>query len=333
MGPDRNRRFELRGKRVWIAGHTGLVGSALVRRLQQEDCRLILASHEDVDLIRQSDTEAFFERERPQVVFLAAALVGGILANARFPADFLYENLMIAANVMRAAHVSGVEKLLLLGSSCVYPRDARQPIHESALLTGPLETTNEAYAIAKIAGLKLAAAYRGQHGDRFITAMPSNLYGPNDNYDPETAHVLPALVRRIHEAHVQKAASVTIWGSGRPLREFLHVDDLADACVFLVQHYDGSEPINVGTGSEISILRLAEVIAEIVGFEGDFVFDGTKPDGTPRKLVDTSKMEALGWRAKIDLDSGIRELHRRWLASVPSGAPVAGGRMIQISSG
>ena len=321
MEPDRKACFEIRGKRAWVAGHTGLVGSAIVRRLQQEDCELILMPHGSLDLVRQSETEAFFRRERPQVVFLAAALVGGILANASFPADYLYENLMIAANVMRASHFFEVEKLLWLGSSCIYPRDAPQPIQESALLTGPLEPTNEAYAIAKIAGLKLAAAYRRQHGNCFITAMPTNVYGPNDNFDPETAHVLPALLRRIHEAHLRKDSSVTIWGSGRPLREFMHVDDLADACVFTVKHYDGSEPVNIGTGSEISIRRLAEVIAEIVGFEGDFVFDETKPDGTPRKVVSTTKMEAMGWCASISLERGIRELYRNWLATSPADTP------------
>lgn len=320
MDPDRNKCFELRGKRVWVAGHTGLVGSAIVRRLAREDCQLILVSHDELDLIRQSDTEAFFERERPQVVFLAAALVGGILANARFPADFIYENLMIAANVMRAAHLFGVRKLLWLGSSCVYPRDAPQPIPESALLTGPLEATNEAFAVAKIAGIKMAAAFQAQHDDRFISAMPTNLYGPNDNFDLESAHVLPALVRKIHEAHVQKAPSVTIWGSGRPLREFLHVDDLADACIFLVKHYEGRDPINVGTGREVSIRELAEIIADVVGYDGDFVFDQTRPDGTPRKLVETSKITAMGWRPRISLETGIRELYRDRLAARPAAA-------------
>lgn len=320
-GADRSPRFELRGKRVWVAGHTGLVGSAIVRRLQQEDCEVILAKHESLDLVRQVETEAFVERERPQVIFLAAALVGGILANARFPADYLYENLMIAANVMHAAHVYGVEELLWLGSSCIYPRDAAQPIHEEALLTGPLEPTNEAYAIAKIAGLKLADAYHRQYGNRFITVMPTNLYGPNDNFDPETAHVLPALIRRIHEAKQRDEAAVTLWGSGRPLREFLHVDDLADACVFIAKQYEGRELINIGSGCEISIRGLARTIADIVGYDGDLVFDKTKPDGTPRKLVETSKMKALGWRAKVSLDSGIRDLYQRWLETLPTGVP------------
>lgn len=320
-GPDRPPRFELRGKRVWVAGHTGLVGSAIVRRLQQEDCELILAKHESLDLVRQANTEAFVERERPQVIFLAAALVGGILANARFPVDYLYENLMIAANVMHAAHVHGVEELLWLGSSCIYPRDAAQPIREEALLTGPLEPTNEAYAVAKIAGLKLASAYYSQYGNRFITVMPTNLYGPNDNFDPETAHVLPALIRKIHEAKQRDEATVTLWGSGRPLREFLHVDDLADACVFIAKRYEGRELINIGSGCEISIRGLAKIIADIVGYDGDLVFDKTKPDGTPRKLVETSKMNALGWRAKVSLDSGIRDLYQRWLETRPAGVP------------
>lgn len=320
--PDNRIDFDLHGKRVWVAGHTGLVGSAIVRRLQSESCRLILTPHESLDLIRQADTEAFFERERPQVVFLAAALVGGILANARFPADYLYENLMIAANVMQAAHMYGVEKLLWLGSSCIYPRDAPQPIREESLLTGPLEPTNEAYAIAKIAGLKLANAYYRQYGERFITVMPTNVYGPNDNFDPETAHVLPALIRKIHEAKQRRSATVTLWGTGMPLREFLHVDDLADALVFVARHYDSPEPINVGAGREISIRELAEVIAEIVGFEGEFIFDRMRPDGTPRKLVETSKMNALGWRAKISLDSGIEDLYQRWAQTLePDAAP------------
>ena len=310
---DRQPVFDLRGKRVWVAGHTGLVGSAILRRLQSEDCELILTSHESLDLIRQAETESFVERERPQAIFLAAALVGGILANARFPVDYLYENLMIGVNVMRAAHTAGTEKLLWLGSSCIYPRDAAQPIREEALLTGALEQTNETYAIAKIAGLKLAKAYCEQHGDRFMTVMPTNVYGPNDNFDPETAHVLPALIRKIHEAKQQSSTSVTLWGTGRPMREFLHVDDLADACVHIVKFYDGVEPINVGAGREVSIRQLAEIIAGIVGFEGSFVFDSTKPDGTPRKLVETSKMKAIGWNAGISLESGIRDLYDHWL--------------------
>lgn len=314
MGPDRGTDFSLHGKRVWVAGHTGLVGSAIVRRLEDENVRLIVARHEALNLTRQVETETFIRRERPQVVFLSAALVGGIMANSRFPADYLYDNLMIAVNVMRAAHEVGVEKLLWLGSSCIYPREAQQPIREESLLTGPLEPTNEAYAVAKIAGLKLAEAYARQHGDRFVTVMPTNLYGPNDNFDPGTAHVLPALIRRIHEAKESGSAAVMLWGTGRPLRVFLHVDDLADACVFIAKRYHDSRPINVGAGREITIHDLARLIAGIVGFEGRFEFDTTKPDGTPRKLVDTSKLDGLGWRAKISLEEGVRDLCRRWFA-------------------
>lgn len=304
--------FALAGKRVWVAGHTGLVGSAIVRRLASEQCEILTATHGELDLTNQAATADWMKRHKPQVVFNAAARVGGIAANARDPAMFLYDNLMIALNVTKTAHELGVEKLLCLGSSCIYPKEAVQPIPEDALLTGPLEPTNEAYAIAKIGGAKLAEAFSRQFGDRFITAMPTNLYGPNDNFDPETAHVLPALVRKIHEAKVARRKTVTLWGTGRPLREFLHVNDLANACVFVMKHYRSPEPINIGAGKEISIAGLARLIAGIVGYEGGFVFDTSRPDGTPRKLLDTSRLDALGWRAEIPLEDGIRDLYYRW---------------------
>ncbi len=252
---------------------------------------------------------------RPDVVFVAAARVGGIAANSRYPVEFLYDNAMIALNIMRAAHAIGVEKLLWLGSSCIYPRNAPQPIDETALLTAPLEPTNEAYAIAKIAGAKFAEALSRQYGRGFITAMPTNLYGPNDNFDPETSHVLPALIRKIHEARVTGQRSVTLWGTGRPLREFLHVDDMADACVHIMKHYSDVQPINIGAGRELSISQLASMIAEVVGFEGTFLFDTSKPDGAPRKLLNTAKLTALGWRPRIALEDGLRDVYQRWLAA------------------
>ncbi|RCS22652.1 GDP-L-fucose synthase [Phyllobacterium salinisoli] len=313
---DEHAHFPLRGKRVFVAGHTGLVGSALVRRLEREGCTVLTVPHGQVDLIRQAPTESWMRAKRPDVVFVAAARVGGIAANARYPVEFLYENMMIAGNIMHAAHETGVQKLLWLGSSCIYPRNAPQPIRENMLLSGPLEATNEAYAIAKIAGMKLAQFYNRQYGDCFISAMPTNLYGPNDNFDPETSHVLPALIRRIHEANVTGAPSVMLWGTGTPLREFLHVDDLADACVYLMKAYSGCEHVNIGAGEEISIRDLASLIAEIVGYRGSFVYDTTKPDGTPRKRLDASRMEAMGWRARIRLEEGIRDLYARWLAAI-----------------
>jgi GDP-L-fucose synthase len=309
--------LDLRGKRIWVAGHTGMVGSALVRRLASEDCEILTVSHDELDLTRQTPTEKWMRMARPEIVVVAAARVGGIVANSRYPADFLYDNAMIGLNVIRTAEELGVQKLLWLGSSCIYPRAAAQPMHEDVLLTGPLEPTNEAYAIAKIAGLKLAQACVTQHGSSFVTAMPTNLYGPNDNFDPETSHVLPALLRKVHEARVNGQRTVTIWGSGNPLREFLHVDDLADACVLILKRYEGLEPINVGTGSEISIRDLALLVADIVGYRGELVFDTSKPDGTPRKLLDASKMQGLGWTARVDLRSGIRELYTHWLARQP----------------
>jgi GDP-L-fucose synthase len=317
MGPSPQPRYDLGGKRVWVAGHTGLVGSALVRRLRREDCALLLVGHDDLDLTRQSDTEAWMQHEMPQVIFVAAARVGGILANSRYPVDFLHDNLMIGANVIRTAHAIGVERLLWLGSSCIYPRLAPQPIAEDALLTGPLEPTNEAYAIAKIAGLKLAEACQRQYGDAYFTVMPTNVYGPNDNFDLDSSHVLPALIRKIHDARQHGQASVDIWGSGRPLREFIHVDDLADACVFIARNGTGCAPINVGTGQELSIGDLARLVAEVVGYQGEFRFDTAKPDGAPRKLLDSSHINVMGWSASIDLRDGIRDLYRYWLTASP----------------
>lgn len=303
--------FELDGRRVWVAGHKGMVGSALVRALEKRTVEMILADRSVVDLRRQADVERFVARERPDVVLLAAAKVGGILANATYPADYLYDNLAIATNVIHAAATSGVAKLLFLGSTCIYPKFADQPIREEALLSGSLEPTNEWYAIAKIAGLKLAESYRRQLGADFISAMPTNLYGPQDNFDLKSSHVLPALMRKIHDAKQEGRDVVEIWGSGTPMREFLHVDDLASACLHLVEHYSDAPHINVGTGLDLSIAELAGLIADVVGFEGRFVYDRSKPDGTPRKLTDSSRLAALGWSPRYDLRSGI-DMTYRW---------------------
>ncbi|MFD2651881.1 GDP-L-fucose synthase family protein [Brucella rhizosphaerae] len=313
--------YSLSGKKVFVAGHTGMVGSALLRRLQSVDCEVISVSHSDLDLTRQSPTEQYVAHHKPDVIIVAAARVGGILANSQYPADYLYDNLAIGMNIIRAAHLSNVERLLWLGSSCIYPRDAPQPLHEHALLTGSLEPTNEAYAIAKIAALKYAQACARQFGNQFMTAMPTNLYGPNDNFDPHTSHVLPALMRRVHEAKINGSDHITLWGSGTPLREFLHVDDLADACVHLLRFSDSVEPVNIGTGEEISIKELALTIANVVGFEGKLEHDLTKPDGTPRKLLDTSVMHAIGWKPRIRLQDGIRDVYRNWVQNATT--PVA----------
>lgn len=302
--------FSLKGKSVWVAGHRGMVGSALVRRLQSEGCSVLTANRDDADLTRQEEVERWMSANKPQVVFLAAAKVGGIQANNSYPAQFLYENLMIEANIIHAAFQTGVEKLVFLGSTCIYPKLAPQPMPEDALLTGPLEPTNEWYAIAKIAGIKLCQAYRKQYGCDFISAQPTNLYGPGDNYDLETSHVLPALLRKAHEAKISGARALTVWGSGKPLREFLHVDDLADAVVFLAKHYSGESQVNVGSGEEVSIGELAELICKVVGFEGDLDFDASKPDGTPRKLADVSKLEALGWSGARCLEEGLFETYQ-----------------------
>ena len=297
--------------RIYIAGHRGLVGSAICRRLQSEKyANLIAKTRQELDLLNQSAVDRFFAAERPEYVFLAAAKVGGILANSTQPAEFIYENLLVQINVIDAAYRHGAKKLLFLGSSCIYPKFAPQPICEDALLTSPLEATNEPYAIAKIAGLKMAEAYRKQYGFDAISLMPTNLYGPHDNFDPESSHVVPALIRRFHEAAQRNSPEVTLWGTGTVRREFLHVDDLADACVFLIQNYDQPEIINVGTGEDVTIRELAELIAEITGFRGRIVQDTSKPDGTPRKLLDVSRLNALGWRARINLREGLEQTYR-----------------------
>ena len=298
-------RFPLAGKRVFVAGHRGMVGSAIVRRLGREGCTILAVTRDELDLRDQRAVLGWFKEQRPDAVFLAAAKVGGILANDRFPADFLHDNLTIAANAIDAAHRVGVAKLLFLGSSCIYPRDAIQPIAEDALLTGPLEPTNQWYALAKIAGIRLCQAYRRQHGRDFISAMPTNLYGPGDNFDLESSHVLPALLRKAHEAKTARAKAITVWGTGRPRREFLHVDDLADACVLLMQVYSAEEPVNVGCGEDVSILELTRMVAETVGFRGEIGHDLSRPDGAPRKLMDSGKLAALGWKPSIPLEQGI----------------------------
>ncbi len=308
--------YDLTGKRIYVAGHRGMVGAALVRRLARENCTVLTAGRADVDLKRQAEVEAWVAAQKPDAVIVAAAKVGGILANDSLPADFLYDNLMIEANLVEASHRADVEKLLFLGSSCIYPRLAPQPMREDSLLTGPLEPTNEWYAVAKIAGIKLAQAYRRQHGADFISAMPTNLYGPHDNFDLQSSHVLPALLRKAHEAKLAGAKSMQIWGTGSALREFLHVDDCADALVFLLKDYSGAEHVNVGSEEEISILGLAQLIAEVVGFDGEIVTDPGKPDGTPRKLMDGSKLRDMGWRPKVGLRDGIAETYRWYLENV-----------------
>jgi GDP-L-fucose synthase len=301
--------YSLEGKRVFVAGHRGMVGSALMRRLAQEECRLLTATREALDLRDQAAVDRWFDEHRPQAVFLAAARVGGIHANATHPGEFLYDNLAIAANVIEAARRCQVEKLLFLGSSCIYPRLAPQPMPESCLLTGALEPSNEAYAIAKIAGLKLCQAYRRQYGCDFVSVMPTNLYGPHDNFDLASGHVLAALIAKTDAAIRQAGETVEIWGTGQPRREFLHVDDLADAVVFLMQNWSEDEPINIGSGEDVTIAELAGLIARVLGFTGRFVFDPSKPDGAPRKLLDVSKLTALGWRPRIGLAEGIRQTY------------------------
>ena len=305
--------YALRNKRIWVAGHRGLVGSAIVRRLQREGCEVLIAPRERVDLRDAAQVEHFMREARPQAIFLAAARVGGIYANDTRPAEFIGQNLMIQTNVIDAAHRHGVEKLLFLGSSCIYPRLAPQPIPEDALLTGPLEPTNEWYAVAKIAGIKMCQAYRRQYGCDFISAMPTNLYGPGDNFDLMQSHVLPALLAKAHAAKVQGAHSIEVWGTGKALREFLYVDDAADGLVFLMQHYSDEPIINLGTGTEISIADLALLVCRTVGFEGQLRFDRTKPDGTPRKVMDVSRLSALGWRPPTSLADGLQQTYRWYL--------------------
>ncbi|KAK1268127.1 putative GDP-L-fucose synthase 1 [Acorus gramineus] len=306
-----------RSAKVFVAGHRGLVGSAVVRKLQSLGfTNLLLRTHSELDLTRQSAVEAFFAAETPKYVILSAAKVGGIHANSTYPADFISVNLMIQTNVIDASRRSGVEKLLFLGSSCIYPKFAPQPITEDSLLTAPLEPTNEWYAIAKISGIKMCQAYRIQHGLDAVSAMPTNLYGPCDNFHPENSHVLPALMRRFHEAKVRGAESVVVWGSGSPLREFLHVDDLADAVVFLMENYSGLSHVNVGSGKEVTIKELAEMVKEAVGFEGGIVWDPTKPDGTPRKLMDGSKLAGMGWAPRVELKEGLAETYKWYLDNV-----------------
>ena len=313
--------FELSGKRVYVAGDRGMVGSAIVRRLQGEGCEILRAPR-SLDLRGQAGVREWFAAHRPDAVIIAAAKVGGILANDSFPAQFLYDNMMIEANLIEAARQAGVAKLLFLGSSCIYPKMAPQPISEDALLTGPLEPTNEWYAIAKIAGVKLCQAYRREYGCDFISAMPTNLYGPGDNFDLASSHVLPALIRKAHEAKQAGAPSISIWGTGTPRREFLYVDDLADACVFLLQHYSGEQPVNVGYGEDIPIADLARLVCDVVGFNGEIELDVGKPDGTPRKLLDSGKLHALGWHPKTPLREGIALTYRAF----PDSDTVAAGR-------
>ena len=293
--------------KIYVAGHRGMVGSAIVRNLQFRDYRNILTrSHQELDLLDQAAVNAFIQEEKPDYLFLAAAKVGGIQANNLYRADFIYQNLMIEANVIHAAHVAGVNRLLFLGSSCIYPRDCRQPIKEEYLLTGPLETTNEPYALAKIAGIKLCESFNRQYGRKYVSVMPTNLYGPNDNYDLNSSHVLPALLRKAYEARQRGDSQLEVWGSGKPMREFLYVDDMADACVFVMENEDIEDSIyNVGSGTDVTIRELAETIMKVVGFKGEIVFDATKPDGTPRKLLDVSRLKALGWSAKTPLEQGI----------------------------
>jgi GDP-L-fucose synthase len=309
--------YPLNGKRIFVAGHRGMVGGALVRRLRKLDCEILTVAHKEVDLRRQAETEAWLAAHKPDTVFVAAATVGGILANDTRPAEFLYDNLMIEGNVIEGARRIGVKKLLFLGSSCIYPRLAPQPMKEEHLLTGALEPTNQWYAIAKIAGLKLCAGYRRQYGSDFISAQPTNLYGPGDTYDLQASHVIPALLAKTHKAKVANAAEVEIWGTGKPKREFLHVDDLADALVFLMERYSDEIHVNIGWGEDVSIAELATLIADIVGFKGRLRYATDKPDGTPRKLLDVSKLDGIGWRPKIGLHEGLADAYRWFVENEP----------------
>ena len=310
-------------KKIWVAGHRGMVGSAITRCLEQRGDAVLKVDHAALDLRQQSGVEAWLQHNHADAIVLAAAKVGGIYANDTFPADFLYDNLLIEANIIHAAHQAGIDRLLFLGSSCIYPKLATQPIKEEALLTGPLEPTNEWYAVAKIAGIKLCQAYRRQHRRHYVSVMPCNLYGPGDNFDPLTSHALPALIRKFHEAKKAELAEVAVWGTGKPLREFLHVDDLARAAAFCLDHYDGYDHINCGAGSDISIADLAELIGRIVGYRGKIVFDMTKPDGTLRKLMDSSRLGALGWKPEISLEDGIASAYQWYLKHKTAGATLA----------
>jgi len=305
--------FTLEGKRVYVAGHNGMVGRALVRRLATENCEVLTSDRNTVDLRNQTAVESWLKQHKPDIVLLAAARVGGVHANRSFPAQFLYDNLAIATNVIHAAKEHNVQKLLFLGSSCIYPRDASQPMHEEALLTGALEPTNQWYAIAKIAGLKLTQAYYQQYGCNFISCMPTNLYGPYDSYDLQNCHVLPALLRKIHEAKQKKQKTVVLWGTGTPRREFLYVDDLADACIYLIKHYSENETINIGVGEDITIRELANKIAEVIDYQGEFIYDASMPDGTPQKLLNIARLRTLGWQAKTDLKTGINLTYEDYL--------------------
>jgi len=305
--------FELNGKTVFVAGHRGMVGGALLRRLASENVRLMTVGRSEVDLRDQAAVNKWFADRRPQVVFLAAAKVGGIVANNTLRGEFIYDNLVIATNIIHAAHVHGAEKLMFLGSSCIYPKLASQPLREDSMLTGPLEPTNEPYAIAKIAGIKLVEAYRSQYGADFINVMPTNLYGAGDNYHPEYSHVVAALIRRFHEAKISGTGKVVVWGTGTPRREFLYVDDMADACVHLMKTYSGEALVNIGTGEDITIAEFARLVAAAVGYTGDISFDTSRPDGTPRKLLDVSRLAALGWRARTSLEDGIKLAYRAFL--------------------
>jgi len=303
--------------KIYIAGHRGLVGSAIISRLKAEGYSNVITSmHSELDLTRQREVEEFFDKQRPDYVFLAAAKVGGIWANNTYRADFIYSNLTIQTNVIHACHYYKVDKLLFLGSSCIYPKHCPQPMKEEHLLSGYLESTNEPYAIAKIAGIKMCQAYHRQYGSRFISVMPTNLYGPNDNFDSETSHVLPALIRKFHEAKITGSDEVVLWGTGKPKREFLHVDDLADACIYLMDNYEDSTIINIGVGHDRTIRQLAELIAGVVGFDGALTFDSTKPDGTFQKLLDVSRIESLGWKAKVSLEQGIADTYKWYVENV-----------------